>query len=154
MITISETRDHTLVATLNEEVQTLHAQLHPGRFKPYDKLAITEAMKHFLQKDDYKAYVAYHNGEPAGSMVCYIKEVEENAFHYHIKTLYIDQLSVLQKFRGLGIGRLLLQQAEQLAGELGIQKLELDHWSANTVAAQYFRRNGYALHREQLAKIP
>lgn len=154
MITISETRDHTLVATLNEEVQALHVQLHPDRFKPYDKLAVTEAMKQFLQQDNYKAYVAWKDGVPAGSLVCYVKEAKENAFHYYIKTLYIDQVSVLQKFRGLGIGRLLLQQAEQLANELGIQKLELDHWTANTVAAQYFRRNGYALHREQLSKIP
>ena len=154
MITISETRDHTLVAALNEEVQTLHAQWHPDIFRPYDKEAVTVAMKQMLQQDNYKAYVTFYNGLPAGSMVCYIKEVEENAFHYRMTTLYIDQLSVLEKFRGLGIGRMLLQQAEQLAKELGIQKLQLDHWNANTIAAQFFRRNGYILSKEHLSKTP
>lgn len=152
MITISETRDHTLVATLNEEVQALHAQWYPA-FKPYDKAAMTIAIKQMLEKDGHKAYVAYADGVPVGSLVCYVKEIEENAFHYHIKALYIDQVSVLKKYQGQGIGKMLLQQAEQLAGELHIQQLQLDHWSANAEAAQFFRANGYVLSRAYLTKM-
>jgi len=55
--------------------------------------------------------------------------------------------------RGPGAGSLLMQQAELLAGENNISRIELDHWSANTVAAAFFRKNGYKLYKERLFKF-
>ena len=152
MITILETRDPALVATLNEEVQNLHATLHPELFKPYHKEEVTEAIKQMLANHKNTAYIAYYDGVPAGSLLCCIRETNDNAFRYGSRTLYIDQISVPEQYRKLGIGQLLLQHAEQLAAALGISELQLDHWSANTVAAHYFRKNGYAVYREQLSK--
>jgi diamine N-acetyltransferase len=153
MVTISPTKDAGLISMLNEEVQNLHAQIHPDMFKPYDRASMTAAMSNFLQDESCRAYVAYNDGIPAGYALFFIREVKENAFHYNLKTLYLDQIAVLSQFRRDGIGRLLMEQAENLAKELAISKIELDHWSANTVAAQYFRKSGYSLYKERLYKI-
>jgi diamine N-acetyltransferase len=153
MVTISQTRDAGLISMLNEEVQNLHAQIHPDMFKPYDRASMTAAISNFLQDEHCMAYVAHKNEVPAGYVLFFIREAKENAFHYNLKTLYLDQVAVLSQFRRDGIGKLLMEQAETLAKELSISKIELDHWSANTVAAQYFRKNGYSLYKERLYKL-
>ncbi len=152
MIAISETRDHKLIASLNEEVHALHCHMHPEFFKPFDKAGMGAAFQSFFTDANCRAYVATKDGIAIGYIICMVKEVKENAFIYASKSLYIDQVGVLQAYRHTGAGRLLMAQAEQLAHELSIKRIELDHWSANTVAAGYFRKHGYALCKERLFK--
>lgn len=153
MITVSETKDHELIASLAEGVQNLHCQMHPHIFKPYDKAAVTMAVQQFLEDPACRAYVAMEGTIPVGYAIFVVKEVKENAFHYNISTIYIDQVAVLKEYQNSGAGKLLLNEAEKLADTLSIKKLELDHWTANTVAARYFRKNGYALYKERLFKM-
>ena len=153
MITVSQTKDHELIAALNEEVQNLHHALHPAIFKRFDKEATTAAIKDFMTDANCMAYTVGEGEIIMGYAIFMVKEAKENAFHYTIRTLYIDQICVLQQYRRSGAGALLMQQAEQVAKELSISRLELDHWSANTVAAAYFRKNGYTLCKERLCKL-
>lgn len=153
MKVITRTKNHALIAALNEEVQNLHHTLHPDIFKPFDKEATVEFIRNVLADDNNYAYVVTDDGETLGYIICCVKEAKENAFHYTIRTLYIDQIGVLQKYRRNGAGDMLMQQAEQLAKELSIARIELDHWSANSVAAAYFRRQGYTLCKERLCKV-
>jgi ribosomal protein S18 acetylase RimI-like enzyme len=153
MISISETRDHLLISQLNEEVQNLHAAMHPDLFKPYNREEAIKAYRDFLSDPLCRCYIAEKNGKTIGYGVFFIREVKENAFHYTIKSLYIDQLAVLSEHRRSGAGKLLMQQAEKLATELSITRLELDHWSANTVAASFFRKQGYELRKERLIRV-
>lgn len=152
MITISRTTDPEQVAMLNEEVQNLHAQWHPEIFKPYNRKEVAETIKVFLNDPNCYAYVAMQDGVALGCAIFFLREAKENAFHYTIKSLYVDQVSVLKQYQRSGAGKLLLEQGEQLAKELSVSTIELDHWSANTVAAAYFRKNGYVLRKERLAK--
>ncbi len=152
MIIITETRDPELLARLNEDVQNLHYQLHPEIFKPYDREGVALFQQVALQDLNARAFVALQDEVPVGCMLCFIREAKENAFHYAIRSVYVDQISVLSAYRRSGAGKMLLQRAEQLAQEMGIKRLELDHWSTNTVAATWFRKNGYSLFKERLFK--
>lgn len=96
---------------------------------------------------------AQRGDKAIGSAVMVVKEVAENAFHYQYKRLYIDQISVLAEYQKTGAGKLLLTKAEELARELSIHRLELDNWTANTVAADYFNKNGYLAYREMRVKM-
>src|SRR5688572_17571192 len=122
MITVSPSRDHKLLAWLNEEVQTLHAELHPAVFKPFDREATNIAIEGFLSDPACHCYVAFMNEEAIGYAIFFIREAKENAFHYTIRSLYIDQVCVLGKHRGTGAGKLLMDQAELLARENNIQQ--------------------------------
>jgi ribosomal protein S18 acetylase RimI-like enzyme len=153
MITIQPTKDHKAIAALNEEVQNLHARIHPDLFKPHNPTAMEAALQVMLSDANSRCYLARENGLDVGYALFFIKEIKENAFHYAINTLYIDQISVLSSHRKSGVGALLMQQAEKLAAENSIRRIELDHWSANTVAASYFRKNGYSLCKERLVKF-
>jgi diamine N-acetyltransferase len=153
MITVKETRDHHLVATLNEEVQNLHHKLHPAIFKAFNREATTAAIEEFFKDPNCKAFIAWEDDLPVGYMILVVKEAKENAFHYNIRTLYIDQVCVPGQHRNKGAGAKLMQHAELVAKELGIEQLELDHWTANLVAGQRFRKYGYELRKERLAKF-
>ena len=142
-----------LVASLNEEVQNLHHSMHPEIFKPFDKAAITEAVKVFIAADNCQAYIAWKGEEPVGYMILFVRETGDNAFHYNIRSVYIDQIGVPRRCQKLGIGKLLLERAELVARDNGIQRIELDHWSANIAAAAYFRKSGYVLCKERLCRI-
>jgi len=153
MMTITETKDYKTIAGLNENVQNLHARLHPEMFKPFNRIEMEKALMNFLSDSSCYSYLVKHDDVAIGCAVFFIKEAKENAFHYTIRTLYIDQISVLPEHQKTGAGKLLMQKAEQLARENLIKIIELDHWTANNVAAFYFRKNGYRLYREKLYKI-
>jgi diamine N-acetyltransferase len=152
MITLQTTTDHRLIAQLNEEVQQLHVRLHPKVFKPYDKSSIETALEKMMTNPDCYAFVAKLGEIPVGYLVMMVKRIPESAFTFARESLYIDQIGVLSNYRKTGVGSILLEKAEQFAKELGISRIELDHWTTNTVAAAYFRSKGYTLYREQLSK--
>ncbi len=153
MISIVETKNPKLLASLAEDVQNLHARLYPETFKPFELNAMEEAMENLLQDPTCRSYVAKKDEVAIGYVLCFIREIKENAFHFNIKSIYIDQICVLKGYEKTGAGTLLMNQIESLAKELNIQKIELDHWSANTVAASFFRRRGYGLNKERLFKF-
>jgi len=153
MITISENRDARLIASLNADVQNLHAALHPTLFKPHEQAAMETALQSFLADPNCRVYVAHQDGEAIGYAIYLIRELPDNAFHYALRSLYLDQLSVLPAHRKSGVAAALLKAGERLAAELGISRLELDHWSANVVAAAYFRKQGYQLCKERMYKL-
>lgn len=152
MITLQPTDDYRLIASLNEEVQELHARLFPQVFKPYDEAGIEHAMKKMINSLNCYAFVAFQDGTPIGYMLLLVKEQPENAFAFVRESLYIDQICVLSAYQNTGAGSLMMERTEQLAKELDIKRVELDHWTANTAAAAYFRNRGYSLYREQLFK--
>lgn len=152
-MTITETRDFKTIARLNENVQNLHAALHPEIFKPYNKIEMESAIENLLSDSNCYSYIVKLDDLIIGYAVFFIKEAKENAFHYTLKSLHIDQIAVIPEHQRTGAGQMLMQKAEQLAKENSIKKIELDHWSANTVAASYFRRKGYKLYREKLYKL-
>lgn len=152
MIRIARSTDHILIASLNSEVQQLHHEMHPEIFKPFDKEGIEAAMQSFLADSNCNAFIAWKDEEPVGYMILMLRETGNNAFHYNTRSVYIDQIGVPVKNRKLGIGQLLMSHAGQFAKQHNITRLELDHWTANTVAANYFHKQGYTLCKERLVK--
>lgn len=153
MISIIETKDHKTISELASEVQNLHANLHPEIFKPFNKEEMEKAVEVFLSDPNCRCYVAQKDSMNIGYILCFVKEVKENAFHYTIQTIYIDQIAVLEKYQRTGAGKMLMEQVEKFAKEKSINKIELDHWTSNLVAAKYFRKNGYRLSKERLVKL-
>lgn len=152
MITIAETNDAGLLASLNEEVQTLHHNMHPAIFKPFNRDEIAKAFSSQLSNPACKAYIALKEETPVGYAVFLIKEPADNPFKFKRRSLYIDQVGVLEDHRRAGVGNMLLNKAEELAKELSIRTIELDHWTANLDAASFFEKSGYLTYKKFLTK--
>ena len=152
MITIVPAKDHELIASLNQEVQELHHRLHPAIFKPYDKAGILPFIQKYMEDPDCRAYVAMQGDVALGYVLFFIREAKENAYHYTLRSIYIDQICVLKQFQRSGVAGLLLHEVENAAKELGIHRIELDHWTSNIIAAAAFRKNGFLPAKDRLVR--
>ena len=150
MINVIQTRDYNLLAKLNEEIQTFHHGIQPGIFKPYDKEAITDFFKKTLDKDNAVAYVANDNGSPIGYVLLFKINLEDNAFQYARNFVLIDQILVLKNHQGKGIGKVLLDTAISFAKENNIDLVEINHWTLNNAARNFFAKNKFEYYNEKM----
>jgi ribosomal protein S18 acetylase RimI-like enzyme len=62
--------------------------------------------------------------------------------------IYLDDLSVTESYRNLGIGSALIHEAENYAKEIGIQHILFHVEKTNTKAFQLYERLGYKVYRD------
>ncbi len=142
-ITIIPTTDARLITQLNEEIQQLHHEMYPETFKAWEFDAIYTEVSELMAREDVSVYIAELEAEPVGYVVCWPIVKEERAFSYAQKTLYVDQICVLETFRGNKIGTQLMNFVEEFAVENNCDFLEIHHWDANVQAEKLYNRLGY-----------
>ena len=62
--------------------------------------------------------------------------------------VYLDDLSVTERYRGRGIGTRLIREAEAYAKELGIGSIIFHVEKSNVSAFRLYERLGYTVHRD------
>jgi len=142
-IQIHPTNDSQVVAKLNEAVQVLHHQLYPNEFKAFDFEAISKAIEKMMDSPQTHTFLATIDAAPVGYILCMVKTRAENEFQFEKEFLYIDQISVNEASRKLGVGKLLMRKAMDLAKDLGTSEIQLDHWSNNREAGEFFEQFGF-----------
>lgn len=86
----------------------------------------------------YSCLIAEHNGQPAGFAF----------YFYNYSTwkgrpgLYLEDIFVNPEFRGLGIGRALLQQVAAIAVQKNCPRLQWEVLDWNTPAIEFYRAMG------------
>lgn len=152
-IHIESTRDHNMIATLNEGVQSLHHLMYPNDFKKFDLPSVSKWFEHQLNSANWYAYVANIDNRPIGYLLCQIRTRKENAFQYEKKLIHIDQIAVHKEFRQRGVGRKLVQQAFDLAEKMNVHEVQLDHWGKNQRAHAFFKQLGFAPFNLRMKKL-
>ncbi len=136
--------DSLALSTLSRDVQSLHAEHHPKLFRMPDSddfaLSFFEEM---LADPAVTIFIAEENGEVLGCIVCKLIERPENPFTFAFRSLMIDQISVRPAAQGQGVGVALMQQADALAAELNVQRIQLESWGFNTKAHGFFESQGF-----------
>lgn len=101
-----------------------------------------------LDKGREKVFVAEVNGIVAG----YI-HAEKYQTLYFEPMINILGLAVSSEFRRRGIGRMLLQQAECWANEVGIHRIRVHSGATRKEAHSFYRAMGYNDEKEQIRFI-
>ena len=137
-------KDSLLLSTLCMDVQLLHAQNHPDDFKIpqspefavpfFDKLLADETMFIFIAEED---------GDALGYVFFKVVDKPENPFLFARRYLLIDQISVHPEAQGIGVGKMLMDQVEEITHDLGIKNIHLGSWDFNTNAHGFFEKAGY-----------
>lgn len=151
-ITIEHTKDHVLLAQLNEAVQSLHHRLYPEDFKKFDLCAATNFFERILVSTDSYAYVAKVDSETVGYILCMVQTRKENEFQYERKVLYVDQISIKHDFRKKGIGRKLVSKAFELAKKMEVTEVQLDYWGKNEEADHFFKHMGFGCYNFKMKR--
>ena len=126
------------------DVQRLHAEHHPSIFKmPESDDFAASFFKEMLADPTVTIFIAEEAGESVGYILCKLLERPETPFTFAARTLLVDAISVRPAARGQGVGAVLMRQAELLARELDVQRIQLDSWDFNLNAHAFFESVGF-----------
>lgn len=153
MITLSETKDHLLLAELNEEVQNFHYNIHPNIFKPYNREAVGKYFETVIKNENAVAFIAKENDAILGYVLVYKIEFPENPFQYARSYVLIDQILVLKQHQGKGIGGMFLSAVYDFAQKNSVNQIELNHWTLNDSARNFFNKNKFTYYNEKMWKL-
>ena len=136
--------DAPTISALNADVQQMHADAHPWRFKSPGAHTFTQKdAEDLLTKPGYFAFLAFDGSAPIGYLVAEIVRRPETARQFAHELIYIHEISVRPGTRRKGVGRSLLDAAKAHGRSLGISMVALDTWSFNEGALGFFHSNGF-----------
>lgn len=149
-IEIRACKDAALICTLNTELQDLHHEMYPEHFKKHNFEALLPAFDQMLAQDNCQVYVAWKEKESLGYILLFVRERAESAFQYQRSILHLDQIFVKERFRTLGVGAAFMAHIKALALEMGVDCVQLDHWTANKRARRFFQKSGFTYFNERM----
>jgi ribosomal protein S18 acetylase RimI-like enzyme len=91
------------------------------------------------QPDNYANYVYVIDGKVAG----FISIVFYQTFFHRVGTAQVNELVVDEMHRGKGIGKALMEKAEQEARRRGMDELEVGTERDNQAAQKFYRKYGF-----------
>ena len=137
-------KDNVLLSSLSVDVQRLHAKNHPDIFKmPQNHDFAVTFFDEMLIDPLTRIFIAEEDGNVLGCLLCKLVERVENPFTVAMRYLLVDQISVRPEAQGRGVGKALIEQAEILAKELNVSRIQLDSWAFNTSAHAFFEKMGF-----------
>ncbi|MEI3394542.1 MAG: GNAT family N-acetyltransferase [Clostridia bacterium] len=95
-----------------------------------------------INNEEKISFVAEENEKILGIIVLKIKEVINHINLKNSKVLWIEELCVDENNRGKGIGKILINNAKEIAKDLKCERLELNCWEANKDAITFYEKQG------------
>ena len=136
--------DVLLLSDLSRDVQSLHAQSYADIFKmPQSADFAISFFNEMLADPAASIFIAEENREAIGYIFCKVIERPENRFTFAARSLLVEHSSVRPAARGHREGSSLIKEAEMLAEELGLQRIQLDSWDFNANAHAFFEHLGF-----------
>ena len=142
MIRYAMEKDIEKIEDLLSQVDMVHHNGRPDIFKIGNKYS-EEELKALLGNKQRPILVSVNEAdEVVGYCFGIFQQYKDNSILTDIKTLYIDDLCVDEKFRGKGVGKELYEAALNLAKEKGCYNLTLNVWSCNESAIRFYESMG------------
>jgi ribosomal protein S18 acetylase RimI-like enzyme len=143
--------DAELFSTLNIDVQAIHAEALPWRFKPPGPDSFPpSAAAELLAKPETIVLVAEMESLPVGYAYAEVMRLPETPFRHAYDVVHVHHISVRLQNRRQGVGDALIAAMRSAADEIGIALLTLDVWTFNDGARAFFRRQGFKPYIERL----
>jgi ribosomal protein S18 acetylase RimI-like enzyme len=135
--------DAAAVTALHGYLQRMHTETHPDIFKVFDPDATRPHFEDMLASGDALIWVAEIDGEAVGYAWANLVHREATDLAHEQHALHVQALAVAPRARGAGVGRALMQAAEDHARSLRLASVTLNTWVFNTGAHDFYERLGY-----------
>jgi ribosomal protein S18 acetylase RimI-like enzyme len=144
-------QDAETISALNADVQAIHAEALPWRFKPPGPETFTPAdAVALMATPNHLTFLAEVEAAPAGYAVAEVLRRTETGRHYAHETVYLHHISVRPAFRRNGVGSALIAAVREAGRAEGIEHVALDMWSFNDAARRFFQSQGFRLYNERM----
>lgn len=148
----AENRDIPRIMELLSQVLEVHAAGRPDLFKSGTTKYSDPELAEIIADDERPIFVAEHDGVVQGYAFCiFQRHVERNTPNF--TTLYIDDLCVDEKSRGLRVGRSLYEYVLKFAKEQGCYNVTLNVWACNESAMRFYEKCGLSVQKIGMEKI-
>ena len=130
----ARTEDIPSILELLLQVDMVHHNGRPDLFKELGTIIENEKTPLFVCVDEENTVLAH--------MFCIVKQELNDSVITDIKTLYIDDICVDEKARGLGVGRTMFLFLKGYAKEEGFYNITLNVWCCNPDAMKFYEAMG------------
>lgn len=137
----AEVRDLEVVNTLLGQVLAVHHASRPDLFRPIGKKYTDEELLTIFENPETPVFVYEKEGTVLGYAFCALQHQDSGA-HMPLTTLYLDDLCVLDKARGLHVGTALFEFVKAFAKQKGCHNITLHVWEGNPGAKAFYKALG------------
>ncbi|MCQ2513820.1 MAG: GNAT family N-acetyltransferase [Ruminococcus sp.] len=143
LIKIAEKRHISGLCKLLHQVCNVHHNGRPDLFK-LGGIKYSEAqLEDMVKSKDNPIFVAVDKNENVlGYAFCITKQFLNDGALTDIKTLYIDDICIDEKYRGKSIGSRIFRFVKDYAKEHNYYNLTLNVWSCNPGAEEFYKKCG------------
>ena len=141
MIRRAKEEDINYILELLHQVCMIHHLGRPDYFKDSVKYNELE-LKEMIKDDLNPIFVYVEDSKCLGYAFCIDEDIKNNQLLTDRKTLYIDDLCVMESSRGMGIGKKLYEYVKKYAKEKGYYDVTLNVWALNTSAIKFYEKMG------------
>ena len=150
----AESRDLDKTLKLLSEVLELHAKIRPDIFISGTTKYTREELQAIFDNDQTPVFVAADDsGEGVGYAFCVMKRQPFSTNMKDFSTLFIDDLCVDERVRGLHIGKRLYEYVLAFAKEQGFYNVTLNVWADNVKAVGFYEKLGLRVQKIGMEKI-
>ncbi|PGP19141.1 GNAT family N-acetyltransferase [Bacillus thuringiensis] len=150
-VRLATLKDFEDISNINKQVQKLHIE---GRPDIYAKTSVSmdrNAYETWLNDTTIEIFVVEDNNkEILAYIILDVKEISENPKLVERKVLFIRNIGVSEKFRGTGIGEILVQKAFEYAKEIQATSVELNVLEFNKKAIRFYEKLGFKTQSRQM----
>ncbi|MCK4918742.1 MAG: GNAT family N-acetyltransferase [Candidatus Pacebacteria bacterium] len=146
--------DYQSFLKIFKESEVKHRLGIPWRYKkPTSETFLKKDFEKMLKDKDCKFFLAKKEKELVGYIIIYKKETPKTIILKPRKIIFINDLSVKKGQKRIGIGSLLMKKAESWAKENKINEIELNVFSFNEEAINFYEKGGYKPYTQVMRKV-
>jgi len=144
MIRVARRDDYEELCTVIKELDDFHADALPRFCRRFDGAARSlEWFSAALESPASLLLVAEHEGALVGFLSALVRQNPDMPMFVPRRWLQVDNVAVRQAYRGMGIGRALMDEAHAWALAQGLADVELTVWEFNRDAIAFYEALGY-----------
>ena len=149
----AEEKDTNKILDLLSQVLELHAAIRPDTFIPGTTKYSREELKSMFCDEQRRIYVAADEKDSVlGYAFCEIRHQPPRDNMVQFRSLYIDDLCVLDEFQGQGIGSKLCDFIFDYGNKNGFDYITLNVWSGNESAISFYENKGFSIRNIHMEK--
>ncbi len=140
------------IMELLSQVLEVHAAGRPDLFKSGTTKYSPEELEEIIADGERPVFVGERDGFVLGYAFCVFQRHEDRNTP-RFTTLYIDDLCVDEKSRGMHVGRSLYEYVLKFAKENGCHNVTLNVWACNEDAMKFYEKCGLSVQKIGMEKI-
>jgi diamine N-acetyltransferase len=146
--------DYEQISKIFEQGDQHHENVLPQYFSSVPNARSLPDIMFFIDNVNADFFLAIQENIPIGILSINKSETPPFDFFKAQEFALIDSIIIDEKFRGQGIGRVLLNQAKEWSLKQGLKSIQLTVWEANTQAISFYKKHGFnSLSRKMILEL-